>query len=91
MTDEDKKLLDRINKYAERALKDTDQKMRVSSQLERLKPIMAKIAQEENTTVEDIFVRYMDLATSSNEAKFLNTLGNMTQNGNPEDFTKLDI
>ena len=33
MTEEDKKLLDRINEYAERKLNDPDKKMRVSSQL----------------------------------------------------------
>ena len=42
MTEEDKKLLDRINEYAERKLNDPDKKMRVSSQLDRLKPIMLK-------------------------------------------------
>lgn len=52
MTEEDKKLLDRINEYAERKLNDPDKKMRVSSQLDRLKPIMLKIAEEQNTTVE---------------------------------------
>ena len=91
MTEEDKKLLDRINEYAERKLNDPDKKMRVSSQLDRLKPIMLKIAEEQNTTVEDIFVRYMDLATSSNNAKFLNTVGNMTQNERGQDFTNLNI
>ena len=50
MTEEDKKLLDRINEYAERKLNDPDKKMRVSSQLDRLKPIMLKIAEEQNTT-----------------------------------------
>ena len=40
MTEEDKKLLDRINEYAERKLNDPDKKMRVSSQLDRLKPLM---------------------------------------------------
>ena len=80
MTEEDKKLLDRINEYAERKLNDPDKK-----------PIMLKIAEEQNTTVEDIFVRYMDLATSSNNAKFLNTVGNMTQNESGQDFTNLNI
>ena len=53
MTEEDKKLLDRINEYAERKLNDPDKKMRVSSQLDRLKPIMLKIAEEQNTTVAE--------------------------------------
>ena len=78
MTEEDKKLLDRINEYAERKLNDPDKKMRVSSQLDRLKPIMLKIAEEQNTT-------------SSNNAKFLNTVGNMTQNESGQDFTNLNI
>ncbi|MDE7478173.1 MAG: hypothetical protein K2M91_09530, partial [Lachnospiraceae bacterium] len=64
MTPEDKKLLERINEYADRVLKDFDpQKTRVSFQLEKLKPIMEEIAKETNSTVEEIFIKYMDLAS----------------------------
>lgn len=71
MTAEDKKLLDRINHYAEKALKDCEpQKTRVSIQLEKLKPIMEEIAAEQNTTVEDIFIKYMDLASEASAGVF---------------------
>ena len=58
MTEEDKNLLERINEYADRVLKDFDpQKTQVSFQLEKLKPIMEEIAKEKNTTVEEIFIK----------------------------------
>lgn len=90
MTAEDKKILDRINEYADNVLKDIDpQKTRVSFQLEKLKPIMEEIAKENNSTVEDIFIKYMDLAsqvTVTNETKFQSTVGNMTKYGDVQDF-----
>lgn len=47
MTPENKKILDRINAYAETALADIDpQKTRISFQLEALKPVMEEIAAE---------------------------------------------
>ena len=47
MTTENKKILDRINAYAEEKLADIDpQKTRISFQLEALKPIMQEIAYE---------------------------------------------
>lgn len=89
MTEEDKNLLERINEYADRVLKDFDpQKTRVSFQLEKLKPIMEEIAKEKNMTVEEIFIKYMDLAsqvTVSRETKFQNTIGNMTKYGDVHD------
>lgn len=66
MTPEDKELLEKINTYAEEALADIDpQKTRISFQLEALKPIMEEIAKERGTSVEDIFIRYMDLASEA--------------------------
>lgn len=66
MTDENRELLARINNYAENVLGDIDpQKTQISVQLERLKPIMETIAKEKNTTVEDIFVLYMDLQSEA--------------------------
>ena len=89
MTREDQELLDRINEYADQVLKDFDpQKTRVSFQLEKLKPIMEEIAQEKGATVEEIFIKYMDLAsqvTVSRETKFQNTIGNMTKYGDVHD------
>lgn len=89
MAPEDKQLLDRINAYADRVLKDFDpQKTRVSFQLEKLKPIMEELAEETGLTVEEVFIKYMDLAsevTVSRETKFQNTIGNMTKYGDVHD------
>jgi hypothetical protein len=89
MTPEDKKMLDRINEYADVVLKDFDpQKTRVSFQLEKIKPIMEEIAKETGSSVEEIFIKYMDLAsevTAAQETKFQNTIGNMTKYGDVHD------
>lgn len=85
MTDENKKILDRINEYADKVLSGIDpQKTQVSFQLEKLKPIMEEIAKEQGKSVEEIFILYMDLASESSmesERKFQSTVGNMTQYG----------
>jgi len=66
MTAEEKKILDRINTFAEDALADIDpQKTRISFQLEALKPVMEEISKETGKSVEDIFILYMDLASES--------------------------
>ena len=66
MTDEQRKLLARINAYSESVLGEIDpQKVQVSLQLEKLKPIMEKIASEKNMTLEDVFILYMDLQTEA--------------------------
>jgi hypothetical protein len=70
MTDKDRKFLDRINAYANETLHDIEpQKTPVSSQLARLQPIMAEIAREEGLALEDIFIRYMDLASEDAVAR----------------------
>lgn len=66
MSPENKEILDRINEYAEKALADIDpQKTRISFQLEALKPVMQEIADEKNMSIEDVFIRYMDLASEA--------------------------
>ena len=89
MTPEDKEILDRINEYADKVLKDFDpQKTRVSFQLEKIKPVMEDIAKEKGISVEEIFIKYMDLAsqiTVDTEPKFQNTVGNMTKYGDIHD------
>ena len=66
MTDNDKKFLDRINQYAEEVLKDIDpQKTPISFQLEKLKPIMETLSKELDIPVDDIFIKYMDLASEA--------------------------
>lgn len=66
MSPEDKKILDRINAYAEKALADIDpQKTRISFQLEALRPVMEELSKETGKSVEDIFILYMDLASEA--------------------------
>ncbi|MCR5503420.1 MAG: hypothetical protein K6F53_10460 [Lachnospiraceae bacterium] len=60
----DHEMLETINKYAEKVLGDIDpQKTPVSYQLDKLKPVMQEIADKENLPIEDVFIRYMDLAS----------------------------
>lgn len=64
MTDQDRVIITRINEYAEKVLADIDPtKTQVSVQLERLRPILVQIAKEENISLEDMFIKYMDLAS----------------------------
>lgn len=66
MTEENRKILERINAYSESVLGDIDpQKVPVSAQLEKLKPIMQEIAGEKGMKLEDVFILYMDLQTEA--------------------------
>lgn len=66
MTDENRKLLERINAYAENVLGEIDpQKVQVSVQLEKLKPVMEEIAAEKAMSLEDVFILYMDLQSEA--------------------------
>ena len=85
---EELQMLDRINAYAEKVLGDIDpQKTRISYQLEKLKPVMEEIAAEKGLALEDIFIKYMDLASivSAKETAMLKE--ELTENG-LEDFTR---
>ena len=64
ISDEDKMMMDRINAYSAEVLGDIDpQKTRISVQIEALRPIMQEIADEKKVPIEDIFIKYMDLAS----------------------------
>jgi len=66
MTHEENELLNRINQYAEKVLADIDpQKTQISVQLEKLKPIMSELAAEKNLSIEEVFIQYMDLASTA--------------------------
>ena len=66
MTEENKALLARINAYAENVLGDIDpQKVQVSVQLEKLKPVLEEIAKEKGISLEDMFILYMDLQSEA--------------------------
>ena len=69
MTDENRKILERINAYAENTLGEIDpQKVQVSVQLEQLKPVMEEIAAEKGISLEDMFILYMDLQSEASRA-----------------------
>jgi len=78
MTNEQKEILDRINAYAEEVLGDIDpQKVQVSIQLDKIRPVMEEIAKEKNMPLEELFILYMDLATEAaveNEKKLQNDI-----------------
>lgn len=74
LSEEEKELLGRVSAYSAKVIGDIDpQKMRISEQLEKLKPVMQEIAEEKNMKLEDIFIKYMDLASlvlAKKEQKF---------------------
>ncbi len=74
MTEENKAVWERINAFAEVALKDIDpQKTQVSVQLDALRPVLEEISKEKGISLEDMFILYMDLASEAGveaEAKF---------------------
>lgn len=86
MTQEDKKILQRINDYANEVMPDIDpQKTQVSVQLEKLKPIMQTIADEQGISLEDMFIKYMDLASEmavKREQEFKNSMEMYDNNNN---------
>lgn len=66
MTNEEREMFTKIRKYADEALKDFDtdpQKTPISFQLQKLRPVMQEIAMEKQMSVEDVFIKYMDLAS----------------------------
>lgn len=66
MTEEQRNFINRINAYAEKELGDIDpQKVQVSAQLEKLRPIMEEIAAERNMELTDLFIEYMDLQSEA--------------------------
>lgn len=66
LSKEDREFLDRITNYANEAMPDLEpQKTQVSVQLDKMMPVFEEIAKEQNAAVEDIFIRYMDLANEA--------------------------
>ncbi|MCR5278078.1 MAG: hypothetical protein K6E19_01430 [Lachnospiraceae bacterium] len=92
MEQNDKYIYDKVSEYADKVLDGIDpQKVQISFQLEKLKPVMEELAKELNTTSEDIFIRYMDAASfmsAENEKKFQSTLGHMDKYGDYMEFEK---
>lgn len=81
MTEENRAILSRINKFSESVLGEIDpQKVPVSSQLQALRPIMEEIAAEKNMKLEDVFILYMDLqseATVATQQKLVESLADV--------------
>ena len=79
MNAQDREFLDTINKYAEEVLKDIDpQNTHVSEQLEKLRPVMEELSSKMNIPIEDVFIKYMDLASEQGveaETKYREDLG----------------
>lgn len=89
MTPENKKILDRINAYAEKVLADIDpQNTRISYQLEALKPVMQEIADETGKSIEDVFILYMDLASEAS-VKAENNLQAVLEEDEEADFSSI--
>ncbi|MCM1111896.1 MAG: hypothetical protein NC399_01440 [Muribaculum sp.] len=66
MTDENRAILKRINDYSERVLGDIDpQKVPVSAQLDKLRPVLEEIAEEKKMSLEDVFILYMDIQSEA--------------------------
>ncbi|MGN0298950.1 MAG: hypothetical protein ACI4C1_07220 [Lachnospiraceae bacterium] len=74
-------IMNRINEYADTVLKNvnlTDKK--VSWQLEQLRPIMTKLAEEYHTDLATIFITYMDSnvnRVAEEEKKYQNKMAEM--------------
>ena len=66
MTKQDREFLGQIMAYADEVMGDVDpEKVRVSEQIEKLRPILQKLAMVYKMPVEDVFIKYMDLATEA--------------------------
>ena len=67
MNEDDKIFLDRITEFSNKVMADIDPDPTVtpiSVQLEYLRPVMDEISKETGESVEDVFIRYMDLAST---------------------------
>ena len=66
MTKEDREFLAQITAYADEVMGDIDpEKVRISEQLDKLRPVLQKLAMVHKMPVEDVFIKYMDLATEA--------------------------
>ena len=64
LNEDDKELLNRVSAYSEKVLGDVSpEQVRISEQLDKLRPVMQELAEERKASLEDIFIKYMDLAS----------------------------
>lgn len=89
MTTSDLNFLNKINAYSEEVLGDIDpQKTHVSEQLDKLRPIMEELSKEYNMPLDEVFIKYMDLAS---EAKVLAEKEFKAKMGEDFDFNMNDV
>jgi len=90
MTAEDREFLQTIMDYADEVMPDIDpQKVRISEQIDKLRPILQELAMKHKMSVEDTFIKYMDLATE-HAIKYQNQMNEQFKEAfNPEDNNKL--
>jgi len=90
MTTEDREFLQTIMDYADEVMPDIDpQKVRISEQIEKLRPILQELAMKHKMSVEDTFIKYMDLATE-HAIKYQAEMNEQFKEAfNPEDNKKL--
>lgn len=90
MTSEDREFLDTIMSYADEVMPDIDpQKVRVSEQIEKLRPILQELAMKHKMSVEDTFIKYMDLATE-HAIKYQNQMNEQFKEAfNPDENKKI--
>ena len=66
----DREFLNRINDFASKNVPDIDPKsLQPSDKLNKLRPVLQMLAMENGMSVEDVFIKYMDLSTQ-NAAKY---------------------
>ena len=64
LNEDDRELLNRVSAYSEKVLGDVSpEQVRISERLDKLRPVMQELAEERKTSLEDIFIKYMDLAS----------------------------
>jgi len=90
MTSEDREFLDTIMKYADEVMPDIDpQKVRISEQIDKLRPILQELAMKHKMSVEDTFIKYMDLATE-HAIKYQNQMNEQFKEAfSPEESRKM--
>ncbi len=93
MENKEKYILEKVSNYADKVMDGIDpEKVKISFQLEKLKPIMEELSKELNEPVEDIFIEYMDAASNAGletEKKFQSTMGDMTKYGDYMQFERM--
>ena len=66
LTEKDRLFLEQVTRYAQEAMPGQDPRnIRVCVQLDQMMPVFQEIAAKEGVSIEDIFIRYMDLASEA--------------------------